>query len=78
MVEPIFDKVLVEHVVMGTVAVTAVIILALYAMKGLCSYLSTTLVAAAGQGRSPTCATSSTGTSSTSPSPSSPATAPAR
>jgi ATP-binding cassette, subfamily B, bacterial MsbA len=47
MVEPIFDKVLIQHVAVGTVAAT---ILCLYALKGLSSYLSTTLVAAAGQG----------------------------
>ena len=47
MVEPIFDKVLIHHIEVGTVALT---ILSLYGLKGLCSYLSTTLVAAVGQG----------------------------
>jgi ATP-binding cassette, subfamily B, bacterial MsbA len=46
MVEPIFDDVLINSVNVAPVAIT---ILALYAIKGLCSYLSTTLVAAAGQ-----------------------------
>src|ERR687891_3005874 len=46
MVEPIFDKVLIEQVQVGKVAVT---ILVLYAVKGLCAFLSTTMVAAAGQ-----------------------------
>ena len=46
MVEPIFDKVLIANVAVGQVALT---IIGLYAVKGLCSYLSTTLVAAAGQ-----------------------------
>ena len=47
MVEPIFDNVLIRHVSVGPIALT---IVCLYAVKGLCSYLSTTLVAAAGQG----------------------------
>lgn len=47
MVEPIFDKVLIRDVAVGPVALT---IVALYLIKGLCSYLATTLVAAAGQG----------------------------
>jgi subfamily B ATP-binding cassette protein MsbA len=46
MVEPIFDDVLINSVNVVPVAVT---ILALYAIKGLCAFLSTTLVAAAGQ-----------------------------
>jgi ATP-binding cassette, subfamily B, bacterial MsbA len=46
MVQPIFDKVLVGTVSVGPIAVT---ILALYALKGLCSYLSSTMVAAGGQ-----------------------------
>jgi ATP-binding cassette, subfamily B, bacterial MsbA len=46
MVEPIFDKVLIRSVSVLPVAMT---ILALYAVKGLCSFLSTTLVASAGQ-----------------------------
>ena len=46
MVEPIFDDVLIKSVNVGPVAFT---LLALYAVKGLCSFLSTTLVAAAGQ-----------------------------
>src|SRR5262245_27422994 len=46
MVEPIFDDVLIRNVAVGKVALT---IVALYAVKGLSSYLSTTLVAAAGQ-----------------------------
>jgi subfamily B ATP-binding cassette protein MsbA len=46
MVEPIFDDVLINSVNVLPVAIT---ILALYAIKGLCSFLSTTLVAAAGQ-----------------------------
>jgi subfamily B ATP-binding cassette protein MsbA len=47
MVQPIFDDVLIRNVAVTQVAFT---IVALYAVKGLCSYLSTTLVAAAGQG----------------------------
>jgi subfamily B ATP-binding cassette protein MsbA len=47
MVEPIFDNVLPHHHAVGQVAL---IIVGLYLVKGLCSYLSTTLVAAAGQG----------------------------
>jgi subfamily B ATP-binding cassette protein MsbA len=46
MIEPIFDKVLISHVDVASVALT---IVALYALKGLCAYLSTTMVAAAGQ-----------------------------
>jgi hypothetical protein len=46
MVEPIFDDVLIRSVNVGPVAFT---LLALYLIKGLCSFLSTTLVAAAGQ-----------------------------
>jgi subfamily B ATP-binding cassette protein MsbA len=52
MVRPIFDDVLIRSMVdkgsarVGTVAAT---ILALYAIKGICSYLSTTLVASVGQ-----------------------------
>ena len=46
MVKPVFDDVLIASVNVGPVAVT---ILALYAIKGLCSFLSTTLVAAVGQ-----------------------------
>ena len=46
MVEPIFDDVLIRSLNVGPVALT---ILALYVVKGVCSYLSTTLVAAAGQ-----------------------------
>jgi subfamily B ATP-binding cassette protein MsbA len=46
MVEPIFDDVLIKSVNVGPVALT---LMALYAIKGLCSFLSTTLVAAAGQ-----------------------------
>jgi subfamily B ATP-binding cassette protein MsbA len=46
MVEPIFDRVLIENVQVWQVSAT---ILALYALKGLCAFLSTTLVAAAGQ-----------------------------
>ncbi|PYQ07291.1 MAG: hypothetical protein DMF82_04185 [Acidobacteria bacterium] len=46
MVQPIFDDVLIKSVNVGTVALT---MLALYAVKGLCSFLSTTMVAAAGQ-----------------------------
>jgi ATP-binding cassette, subfamily B, bacterial MsbA len=46
MIEPIFDKVLISHVDVTGVSLT---ILALYALKGLCAYLSTTMVAAAGQ-----------------------------
>jgi subfamily B ATP-binding cassette protein MsbA len=46
MVEPIFDKVLIDNVQVAQVSVT---ILALYALKGLCAFLSTTMVAAAGQ-----------------------------
>ncbi|HEV7501105.1 MAG TPA: ABC transporter transmembrane domain-containing protein, partial [Vicinamibacteria bacterium] len=46
MVEPIFDDVLIRTVSVWPVALT---ILALYVVKGIASYLSTTLVAAAGQ-----------------------------
>jgi subfamily B ATP-binding cassette protein MsbA len=46
MVEPIFDKVLIDNVQVMQVSVT---ILALYVLKGLCAFLSTTMVAAAGQ-----------------------------
>ena len=46
MVKPIFDDVLISGVNVLPVAIT---ILALYAIKGLCGFLSTTLVAAAGQ-----------------------------
>ena len=46
MIEPIFDKVLISHVDVASVGLT---IVALYALKGLCAYLSTTMVAAAGQ-----------------------------
>jgi subfamily B ATP-binding cassette protein MsbA len=46
-VKPVFDEALVKGVNVGPLAAT---ILALYLVKGLCSYFSTTLVAAAGQG----------------------------
>ena len=46
MVQPIFDDVLIQNVRVGPVALT---LLGLYALKGLCSFLSTTMVAAAGQ-----------------------------
>lgn len=46
MVEPIFDDVLIRSLNVGRVALT---ILGLYLVKGACSYLSTTLVAMAGQ-----------------------------
>jgi ATP-binding cassette, subfamily B, bacterial MsbA len=46
MVEPIFDKVLIRHVDVVSVAFTIVL---LYALKGLCAFLSTTLVASVGQ-----------------------------
>jgi subfamily B ATP-binding cassette protein MsbA len=46
MVEPIFDKVLIQHVDVFAVAFTIVL---LYALKGLCAFLSTTLVASVGQ-----------------------------
>jgi len=46
MVEPIFDRVLIENVQVWSVSAT---ILGLYALKGLCAFLSTTMVAAAGQ-----------------------------
>ncbi len=46
MVEPIFDDVLIKSLNVLPVAIT---ILTLYAIKGLCSFLSTTLVASAGQ-----------------------------
>jgi subfamily B ATP-binding cassette protein MsbA len=46
MVEPIFDKVLIRHVDVASVALTIVL---LYALKGLCAFLSTTLVASVGQ-----------------------------
>jgi ATP-binding cassette, subfamily B, bacterial MsbA len=46
MVKPIFDDVLIQSVNVGRVAAT---ILALYILKGVCSYLSTTLVASVGQ-----------------------------
>jgi subfamily B ATP-binding cassette protein MsbA len=45
-VKPIFDEVLIRGVSPGRVAAA---IVALYVVKGLCSYFSTTLVAAAGQ-----------------------------
>jgi len=45
MVQPIFDDVLIKSVNVGTVAMT---MLALYAIKGLCSFLSTTMVASTG------------------------------
>jgi subfamily B ATP-binding cassette protein MsbA len=46
MVEPIFDDVLIRNLNVVPVAIT---ILTLYVFKGICAYLSTTLVAAAGQ-----------------------------
>src|SRR3989441_6952067 len=46
MVQAIFDDVLIQNVRVGPVALT---LLGLYALKGLCSFLSTTMVAAAGQ-----------------------------
>src|SRR5713226_5757247 len=46
MVQPIFDDVLIQNVRVAPVALT---LLGLYALKGLCSFLSTTMVAAAGQ-----------------------------
>ena len=46
MVKPIFDDVLIQSINVGQVAFT---ILGLYMLKGLCSYLSTTLVASVGQ-----------------------------
>jgi subfamily B ATP-binding cassette protein MsbA len=46
MVKPIFDRVLIRSADVGAVALT---ILVLYLAKGACSYLSTTLVASAGQ-----------------------------
>jgi subfamily B ATP-binding cassette protein MsbA len=46
MVEPIFDDVLIRTLNVVPVAIT---ILTLYLLKGACSYLSTTLVASAGQ-----------------------------
>ena len=46
MVEPIFDRVLIANVQVWSVSAT---ILGLYALKGLCAFLSTTMVAAAGQ-----------------------------
>ena len=49
MVEPIFDRALVPNVAWRNVAMIAATILALYVIKGGCSYLSTTLVASAGQ-----------------------------
>jgi subfamily B ATP-binding cassette protein MsbA len=45
-VEPIFDEVLVKGLSAGRVGLT---ILALYVLKGVCSYFSTTLVASVGQ-----------------------------
>ena len=45
-VKPIFDQVLIRGVNAGRIAT---IIVVLYVLKGLCSYFSTTLVAAAGQ-----------------------------
>src|SRR5947208_7914799 len=44
MVQPIFDDVLIQNVRAGAVALT---LLGLYAIKGLCSFLSTPVVAAA-------------------------------
>jgi len=46
MVKPIFDDVLIRSIDVSRVAFT---IVALYVIKGLCSYFSTTLVASAGQ-----------------------------
>ncbi len=46
MVEPIFDDVLIRSLNVVPIAIT---ILTLYAVKGVCSFLSTTFVAAAGQ-----------------------------
>jgi subfamily B ATP-binding cassette protein MsbA len=46
MVKPIFDDVLIQSIHVGSVAA---IILGLYVLKGICSYLSTTLVASVGQ-----------------------------
>jgi subfamily B ATP-binding cassette protein MsbA len=46
MVKPIFDDVLIQSINVSRVAAT---ILGLYIVKGLCSYLSTTLVASVGQ-----------------------------
>jgi subfamily B ATP-binding cassette protein MsbA len=45
-VKPVFDEVLIRQVNVGQ---TALAILGLYALKGICSYFSTTLVAAVGQ-----------------------------
>jgi subfamily B ATP-binding cassette protein MsbA len=45
-VKPIFDKVLIQAVDVGRISL---IVLALYAFKGICSYFSTTLVASVGQ-----------------------------
>ncbi len=49
MVEPIFDQALVRTVALRNVAMIAATILVLYLVKGVCSFLSTTLVASAGQ-----------------------------
>jgi ATP-binding cassette, subfamily B, bacterial MsbA len=46
MVQPIFDDVLIRNLNVAPVAIT---ILLLYVVKGVCSYLSTTLVASVGQ-----------------------------
>jgi subfamily B ATP-binding cassette protein MsbA len=46
MVQPIFDDVLIRNLNVAPVAITIVL---LYVVKGVCSYLSTTLVAAVGQ-----------------------------
>jgi len=45
-VKPIFDKVLIQAVDVGRISL---IVLVLYAFKGICSYFSSTLVAAVGQ-----------------------------
>lgn len=49
MVQPIFDEALVSTVALRDVGMIALTILLLYVVKGACSYLSTTLVASAGQ-----------------------------
>ena len=45
-VKPIFDEVLIQTANVGRIAL---VVLALYAVKGICSYVSTTLVASVGQ-----------------------------
>ena len=74
-VKPIFDDALIQGVNVGRLSLT---ILVLYLVKGVSSYLSTTLVADAGQRAVTDLATRSTSTSSSSRSPSSAGARPGR